>query len=60
MAGPRFPTGNGSNTIKTGINGQAYALIQLPGFLALRFNFGYQKFDYQNVLNAPTGAGKKS
>jgi hypothetical protein len=24
--------------------------------LALRFNFGYQKFEYQNVLNAPSGA----
>ena len=54
--GASIPTGNGGNTVKTGLNGQAYALVQLPGFLALRFNFGYQKFEYQNVLNAPSGA----
>ena len=54
--GASIPTGNGGNTVKTGYNGQAYALVQLPGFLALRFNFGYQKFEYQNVLNAPSGA----
>jgi Outer membrane protein beta-barrel domain len=54
--GASIPTGNGGNTVKTGVNGQAYALVQLPGFLALRFNFGYQKFEYQNVLNAPSGA----
>ena len=54
--GASIPTGNGGNTVKTGFNGQAYALVQLPGFLALRFNFGYQKFDYQNVLNAPSSA----
>ncbi|HXB27858.1 MAG TPA: hypothetical protein VNV25_24220 [Gemmatimonadaceae bacterium] len=54
--GASIPTGNGGNTVKTGFNGQAYALVQLPGFLALRFNFGYQKFEYQNVLNTPSGA----
>lgn len=55
--GATIPTGNGGNTVKTGINGQAYALIQLPGFLALRFNFGYQKFDYntQSALTTTTG-----
>jgi hypothetical protein len=57
--GATIPVNNsntsGTSTVKTGINGQAYALIQLPGFLALRFNFGYQKFDYQNVLNTPSG-----
>jgi hypothetical protein len=50
--GATIPTGNGGNTVKTGFNGQAYALVQLPGFLALRFNFGYQKFEY----NASPGA----
>jgi Outer membrane protein beta-barrel domain len=44
--GATIPTGNGGNSVKTGMNGQAYALVQLPGFLALRFNFGYQKFEY--------------
>lgn len=53
--GATIPTGNGGNTVKTGINGQAYALVQLPGFFALRFNFGYQKFDYQNVLGTTPG-----
>ena len=55
--GATIPTGNGGNSVKTGINGQAYALVQLPGFLALRFNFGYQKFDYnpQSALTTTTG-----
>jgi hypothetical protein len=52
--GATIPTGNGGTSVKTGINGQAYALVQLPGFLALRFNFGYQKFDYN--LNSALGA----
>jgi Outer membrane protein beta-barrel domain len=55
--GATIPTGNGGNSVKTGFNGQAYALVQLPGFLALRFNFGYQKFDYNlnNTLGAAPG-----
>lgn len=56
--GASIPTGNAAangTTVKTGINGQAYALVQIPGFLALRFNFGYQKFDYQNALTTPSG-----
>jgi hypothetical protein len=52
--GATIPTGNGGSSVKTGINGQAYALVQLPGFFALRFNFGYQKFDYN--LNSSLGA----
>jgi hypothetical protein len=56
--GATIPTGNGGSSVKTGVNGQAFALIQLPGFFALRFNFGYQKFDYNtaNVLGATPGA----
>lgn len=54
--GATIPTGNAGNTVKTGINGQAYALVQLPGFLALRFNFGYQKFDYQDLLGTTPGS----
>lgn len=55
--GATIPTGNGGSSVKTGINGQAYALVQLPGFLALRFNFGYQKFDYNlnNTLGTTPG-----
>ncbi|HTA74000.1 MAG TPA: hypothetical protein VK733_06995 [Gemmatimonadaceae bacterium] len=50
--GATIPTGNGGNAVKTGFNGQAYALIQLPGFLALRFNFGYQKLEYNTTPGA--------
>ncbi|HTD61593.1 MAG TPA: hypothetical protein VK679_13165 [Gemmatimonadaceae bacterium] len=57
--GATIPTGNGGNTVKTGYNGQAYALIQLPGFLALRFNFGYQKFDYNGQSALTTAAGTR-
>jgi len=57
--GATIPTGNGGNTVKTGFNGQAYALIQLPGFLALRFNFGYQKFDFNTQSALTTTAGTR-
>jgi hypothetical protein len=55
--GATIPTGNGGSSVKTGINGQAYALVQIPGFIALRFNFGYQKFEYNlnNTLGATPG-----
>lgn len=54
--GASIPTGNGGNSVKAGVNGQAYALFQLPGFLALRFNFGYQKFeDTQKILSGVGG-----
>lgn len=55
--GATIPTGNGGSSVKTGINGQAYALVQIPGFLALRFDFGYQKFEYNlnNTLGATPG-----
>ena len=58
--GATIPVNNisptGGSIVKTGMNGQAYALVQLPGFLALRFNVGYQKFDYQNVLGTTPGS----
>jgi len=58
--GATIPVNNtspaGGSIVKTGINGQAYALVQLPGFFALRLNFGYQKFNYQNVLGTTPGA----
>ena len=57
--GATIPTGNGGNSVKTGINGQAYALVQLPGFLALRFNFGYQKFEYNPATLLGTTPGTR-
>ncbi len=57
--GATIPVNNtsptGGSIVKTGMNGQAYALVQLPGFVALRLNFGYQKFNYQNLLGTTPG-----
>jgi hypothetical protein len=48
--GTVFPTGNGSSGVPKGTNVQGYALVQLPGFLTLRFNIGYQKFTLNNAI----------
>ena len=53
--GASIPTGNGGNTVKEGFNAQTYALVQLPGFLALRFNFGYQKFNAAQQIYSGVG-----
>ena len=50
------PTSDYRSALENGVNGQAYLLLD-PGFgFPLRFNLGYQKFDYKAaVLNAVTG-----
>jgi hypothetical protein len=46
--GTVIPTG--SSGVPHGSNIQGYALVQLPGFLTLRFNIGYQKFNLNNAV----------
>ena len=50
------PTSHAADALKTGINGQAYVILNMG--IPLRFNLGYQKFDFKDaVLN---GAGASS
>jgi hypothetical protein len=51
--GTVIPTGNGSSGVPHGSSIQGYILAQIPGFLCLRFNLGYQKF---NNTVVPPGA----
>jgi Outer membrane protein beta-barrel domain len=48
--GTTIPTGNGSTGVPHGTNIQGYALVQIPGFVCLRFNLGYQKFNLANAV----------
>jgi hypothetical protein len=48
--GTVIPTGNGSSGVPHGSSIQGYALVQVPGFLCLRFNLGYQKWTLPNAL----------
>lgn len=40
------PTGDARDTFKDGVTGQAFVLVHLGPLPALRFNLGYDKFDY--------------
>jgi opacity protein-like surface antigen len=47
--GVSVPTSHAADALKNGINGQAYLLLD-PGLgFPLRFNAGYQKFDYKAI-----------
>ncbi len=49
--GMSVPTSEAGDALDNGINGQAYLLVD-PGFgFPLRFNLGYQKFDYKDALS---------
>ncbi len=53
--GVSVPTSHAADAFKNGVNGQAYVLLNLG--IPLRFNLGYQKFDYKSAL---LGAGATS
>ena len=46
--GVSVPTSHAADVFKTGVNGQAFVLLNLG--VPLRFNLGYQKFDYKDAL----------
>jgi hypothetical protein len=51
--GALIPTGNGSSNIKSGWQGQGYVVINLGILPPLRFNLGYQRFNFKDqVLNS--------
>ena len=49
------PTGDAKDAFKNGVNGQAFVLVHLGPLPALRFNLGYDKFDYKDALGLPGG-----
>jgi hypothetical protein len=51
--GAVIPTGNGTSTIQSGWQGQGYVVINLGILPSLRFNLGYQRFNFKDeVLNS--------
>ncbi len=51
--GVSVPTSHTADALKSGVNGQAYLLLNIG--IPLRFNLGYQKFDYKEALLAGSG-----
>ncbi len=51
--GVSVPTSHAADALKSGVNGQGYLLINIG--IPLRFNLGYQKFDYKEALLAGSG-----
>lgn len=49
--GASVPTSHAADAFKTGVNGEGFVLVDLGlGLPALRFNLGYQRFDYKDAL----------
>jgi hypothetical protein len=49
--GVSVPVSDAGDALKSGINGQAFVLVNAGG-IPLRFNLGYQKFDFEEALAA--------
>ncbi len=56
--GLSVPTSHAADALKSGVNGQAYVLLN-PG-IPLRFNVGYQKFNFKDALLAGAGENGSS
>jgi len=58
--GEVIPTGNSTEGYRSGFQGQAYVVVNLGILPELRFNFGYQRFNFKdqvlNSLGYPTAA----
>jgi len=53
--GVTVPLSDAGDALKSGINGQAFVLVNAMG-IPLRFNLGYQKFDFEDaILNGASG-----
>lgn len=48
--GMSVPTKNAAEALRTGVNGQAYLLIDTGLLPPLRFNLGYQRFSFDDAL----------
>ncbi|HEY0776933.1 MAG TPA: hypothetical protein VGD56_03105 [Gemmatirosa sp.] len=54
------PTKNADTPTRVGPNGEGYVLLHLPGLPAFRFNIGYQKQTFRDVLGIPSLPGGPS
>ncbi|GJG88808.1 hypothetical protein tb265_39890 [Gemmatimonadetes bacterium T265] len=54
------PTKNADTPTRVGPNGQTYVLVHIPGLPPLRFNVGYQKQTFRDVLGVPSLPGGPS
>jgi hypothetical protein len=52
--GMSVPTSHAADALKSGVNGQAYLLLNIG--IPIRINLGYQKFDYKSALLGASGA----
>lgn len=59
--GASVPTSHAADALKTGVNGEGFLLVDLGlGLPALRFNVGYQRFDYKDALLNGASTGQSS
>jgi opacity protein-like surface antigen len=57
--GVTVPTSGAAEALRTGINGQAFVLVNTGMVPPLRFNVGYQRFEMERSA-LPTGTGETS
>ena len=58
--GASVPTAHAADALKTGVNGEGFILVDLRILPPLRFNLGYQRFNYKDVITGATGSGQNS
>lgn len=56
--GMSVPTNHAADALKNGFNGQAYVILNMG--IPLRFNLGYQKFDFKDAITGGTTTGSSS
>src|SRR4051794_22887429 len=49
------PTADAKNAFQNGVTSQAFVLVHLGALPALRFNLGYEKFNYKEALGLSAG-----
>jgi hypothetical protein len=50
--GVSVPTSDAASALRNGINGQAYILVDTGMLPAFRFNLGYQRFDFEDIITS--------
>ena len=55
--GMSVPVSDAGDAFKSGFNGKGFVLVNLGGLPSLRFDLGYQKFDYKQEFQNVLGAG---
>lgn len=55
--GMSVPVSEAGDAFKSGFNGKGFVLVNLGGLPSLRFDLGYQKFDYKQQFQNELGTG---